>query len=402
MAQVTVQSSISGDVVKFPFGSIDNLQLAHQIAAAISSGVANGQLDPARAANGPPPTLPRGDDGVFFQDRNGLTVLSKEYKAVVDTAAQATIVGGGAPGESVLSGNGNLTFIATGGSGTVVAGGGNDKVVVPLSDHGSWLIATGGGNDTIVAAGGGNNTIRAGAGHNTVVLGHGKDLVQLTGNDTVIASSGHDTITATHAKSTLVVGESAHVQFVGGPGAATVLGGSGSDTVYGGSGHLVAHGGSAGDNLLVAGAGSATLFGSQTEDSGSAGDDPARKLFASLTNETLSATLNKGHHALADRDDHPVSGQGADTFVGGSGQATMVGGSGKETFEFMKGQSGGTDLIQNFNSSDKIILSGYGANAVTDALATQARAHGSVTITLSDNTKITFSDLSSLKTSNFG
>jgi Ca2+-binding RTX toxin-like protein len=55
----------------------------------------------------------------------------------------------------------------------------------------------------------------------------------------------------------------------------------------------------------------------------------------------------------------------------------MTSGSGSDTFAFIKGQAGGTDLVLDFTSADKIKLSGYGGKAIADALATQTVSHGS-------------------------
>ncbi len=48
-----------------------------------------------------------------------------------------------------------------------------------------------------------------------------------------------------------------------------------------------------------------------------------------------------------------------------------------------------------------IDLSGYGKNEVKYALAHQTTADGSVTVTLSDNTTVTFQNVGSLSASNF-
>jgi Ca2+-binding RTX toxin-like protein len=80
----------------------------------------------------------------------------------------------------------------------------------------------------------------------------------------------------------------------------------------------------------------------------------------------------------------------------------MTGGPGSDTFTFIAGHSGGTDLVKDFTSKDKIHLEGYGANAVTKALQTQTFAHGVLSITLSDHTKITFQGVEGLKPTNFG
>ena len=65
-------------------------------------------------------------------------------------------------------------------------------------------------------------------------------------------------------------------------------------------------------------------------------------------------------------------------------------------FVFSKGAVGGSDFITDFGSAagDMVGLFGYGANAVQTALAgaTSTAAGGSI-IALSDNTTITFTNL---------
>ena len=78
------------------------------------------------AVSGPiqmPPPLPHGKPGEFVQTQDGLSIMLPGYKDVVVTAASATVLGSGDANEAILSSEGKLTFIATGGSGTVVAGG---------------------------------------------------------------------------------------------------------------------------------------------------------------------------------------------------------------------------------------------------------------------------------------
>jgi Ca2+-binding RTX toxin-like protein len=403
MHGVTVQSSTCGEVVQVPFASEDNLGLAQQIAAAISSEIANGSARTALSRNGPPPPVRGRDTGVFFQDTDGITCLPKGYDAVVNTASHATIFGSGGSDETILSGNGSLTFVATTGSGSVVAGGGNNDIEISCRDRGAWLIATGGGSDTIVAAGNGGDTIRPGAGRNLVILGDGNDLLQLTGQDTVTGSGGHDTVDANGAKSSMIFGGSSNILFLGGAGSATIQGGCGSDTVYGGSGRLSVQGGTEGHNRLYAGTGAATLFGGGTGDQLYAQGNQAQVLFACAGNETLSAALSTGNVSLVGGSgkDQLIGGGGRDTFVGGSGNATMEGGSGKDVFAFVNGSAGGKDLILNFGNADKIELSGYGPHAVACAVASQTVSHESVSITLMDDTRITFAGVASLKSSNF-
>jgi Ca2+-binding RTX toxin-like protein len=154
----------------------------------------------------------------------------------------------------------------------------------------------------------------------------------------------------------------------------------------GGSGPDVVHGGTGGDNLLFAGTGNATLFGGGSGDQLFASGAAGQELHAGAGNETLNG----------------VFASGADTFFASTGNSTITGGSGPDSFVFTNGQSGGTDLIQNFTSGpDTINLQGYGKNEVADALKSQTVTAGSVTITLSDSTKITFANVGSLTAKDF-
>jgi hypothetical protein len=53
-------------------------------------------------------------------------------------------------------------------------------------------------------------------------------------------------------------------------------------------------------------------------------------------------------------------------------------------------------VVMNFSANDTVWLSGYGAAAAGDALSGATSSGGSTTITLADNTRITFSDIASV------
>jgi hypothetical protein len=57
--------------------------------------------------------------------------------------------------------------------------------------------------------------------------------------------------------------------------------------------------------------------------------------------------------------------------------------------------------VVNFTSADKIDLQGFGKRAVENALNSQTFANGSVTISLPDNTRVTFAGISELTRSDF-
>ncbi|MFL5286291.1 MAG: hypothetical protein ACJ8AW_36275 [Rhodopila sp.] len=86
---------------------------------------------------------------------------------------------------------------------------------------------------------------------------------------------------------------------------------------------------------------------------------------------------------------------GADTFVGGSGQSTVQASLDTNTFEFIRGQSGGQTLVQDLadTNSLKISLTNYQPNEKNYALGHQQVVDGSLTVRLSDGSRITFEDI---------
>jgi Ca2+-binding RTX toxin-like protein len=385
MPTVTVAGANS-QIVTLTFDTNANAVLASKLAAAITAGVQGGTIQAASDVNGPPPALPPGTTGAFFQEQSGTTFLPPGYTAVVDTSANAIIFGSGDPNESVLIGAGDPTFIAQGaeGSGTVVAGGGDNRIVIPASVAGGWSINTGNGDDTVLAQGSGNDTINAGGGHNAIQLGSGSDIIQTTGDDTVLAGSGSETITATTGSDVIFAG-SGTLFFIA-SGASTVFAGTGSDTFFGGAGPDEVHGGTGGNNFLFAGTGAATLFGGGDGDQLFAAGSGAQALHAGAGNETLFGGFSSGQ----------------DSFFGGTGNASITAGSGTNLFVFTDGDSGGADTIQGFQSGrDLVDLQSYGHNAVRDALRSQTVVGGTSTITLSDHTVITFANAGTLTANDF-
>jgi Ca2+-binding RTX toxin-like protein len=415
-ADVTVAGA-SGDHATLSFDSEANAAIAQNLAAAISAGVATGLIIPADSKDGPPPGLPPGKTGEWIQSTPESTTLPPGYLAVINTSPDPTITGTGAKGQTVLStGISDLTFIDVGGSGTVVSGGGDNRIVVTASPTHSpppdgWLINTGNGNDQIIATDGLSDTINPGGGRNALQVGNG-DQVLSTGDDTVLASGkGSETITATGPHSVLVHGQASNIFFVSDVGSATVFGGTGSDTFFGGAGPDLVHGGTGGNNILHAGTGPATLFGGGEGDqlfaagTASAPGTESQVLHAGAGQETLFGGFGSGDNTFyaGTGSDQIIGGKGNDTFFAAAGNATITGGTGNSLFVFTNGQVGGQDLIQDFTSGqDTVSLVGYGANAIADALATQTvSGGGAATITLTDNTKITFNHVPSLTASDF-
>jgi Ca2+-binding RTX toxin-like protein len=98
-------------------------------------------------------------------------------------------------------------------------------------------------------------------------------------------------------------------------------------------------------------------------------------------------------------------GTGSDTFVAASGGAQMVAGAGhagQDEFLFANGGAGSSDVIWNFvQGQDHVALFGYGANVVANAVAGAVVTAGTTSITLPDNTRITFANVANLHASDF-
>ena len=360
------------------------------------------------------------------------------YTFVVDgtSGASFTVVGA----QNFLGGSGNLTVYDTvgaasvgGGIDTITAGDGNDLFgLIPGS---TYTVAGGNGNDTFYANGTG--AVADGTGSNLIFADGTSNLVLSFGtSDTVIAGAGANTV-STNGTDPLVWGGSGSLEVFGnGATNATVLGGTGPETIFGaqsgeyllgpantlfvgsasvGSSETVFGGTSSGEVfnnssslVFIAGTNkSTTIAGGSTPSTlfGAAGSSltyysttSGAQYFAGAGNETLNAASATTNVTLFGGQDTTsgnslVGGAGSDALISGSGSDTMTGGAGDNTFVFNKGAAGGNDFITDYNANDTVGLFGYGGGAGAAALATATVAGGSTTIALSDNTKITFENI---------
>jgi hypothetical protein len=325
-----------------------------------------------------------------------LVYATSGFLEVLGGAGTPTVIGGSG-GSSIVGGSGGV--IVAGGSGTPTvsgaatlygaAGGQIDYV----GSTGGALFISGSGTETIDAAGSSTNNLFygntvasssqvfiGGSGHDTVILGSDAATVQASGQDLVGAASGTLSFIGGAGASTVyggsgaasVVGGSGGVTFIEGSGAATL---AGTATAYGVAGGVIDYTGSTGGLIYNAGAGSETLLGA----SASAGT-------------TLWGSALTGTH------DDLVGGSGNDVLVAGEGADTLSGGGGANQFDVLAGQAGGMVVITDFNTQDALNLIGYGGNAASAAVQGAVVSGGNTTITLADNTQITFLGVSSLST----
>jgi len=387
MPNVTVLGG-GGLVYTLPYTSSVTAAIAQRFANTINSDIQNSTLT-ANTYSGGSFATTGSQEYVIAGSGTVNGGSAGNVQAIAITAPGLTLTESGVTMQTVLSGAGglNLNASATGptGQGTVVAGGTGNVISVSGA---YWSITSDGSN---ISVGGG-----------------GSAGIESNGNDTISAGSGADTISVVGGASDVVFGGSAMIHFYAGSGSQTVNGMSGSLTVTGGTGGGIYAGGSAGNNLILAGNGPTTIFGGGNGDQLFANGSSNQEIAAGSGNETLAGGLGTGNNVFIGSSDSSSSdimggGAGNDTLYAGAGSDTMIGGAGSDLFAFFNGSAGGTDQIADYNAGqgDLVGLFGYGSNEVAQALASQSTSGGNTTITLSDNTTITFSGVSHLTAANF-
>lgn len=399
MASVTVTGPGGSEgTISIPIGSPQNDALAQQLLNDLSEQILSGGITPYTYDGTGPLTPPPGESAMQYTGKGVVSVPADTSFVLVP--GDPTVFGGQAPKQVVISGLGPLTYYANAGIGTVIAGAGNNfiKIGKLSSDH---LVLTDSGNDTIKALYG-NDSIGAGLGHNLITLGVGNDSVDVTGHDKIYAGSGFDTVTVEKRGDAVITGDSGKLLvFIDQGGQATVFGGQGSVTVDGAAGRSeYLRGGWAGHNSLVGGA-NTSLFGAGSGDTLIATGGNSL-LVAGKGNETLIGSSGSDTFRAGSGNDLIKAGKGSDTIFAGTGNETAWGGGGSDAFVFKHGQAGGHAEIKDFTvGRDKVVFQGYGRNELQYALRHATVSGGSLTLTLSDRTTITFDNVDKLNKSSF-
>jgi Ca2+-binding RTX toxin-like protein len=465
LVPVPTVPGMQGGTIGLQFATQQNAQLAAQLLDQIYAAASQGRLNIQDDPTAPPQNAD--DLSVFVlggvnSDSDTATVPFG-YFGIIDafTNEPATITG--APGqlnESVLSGQGGLTFYLNGGSGTLIAGGGNNVVALgpnaPQTTGYNWTLLFDGGDNTVYATAGHffiDDGSSGAAGRNLLFLGSGDDTVQSWGEDVIVAAPGGEATITTFAPGTVVYGntgpsevcnqggndtivqgggeETVFAQATGGvyfgnTGPltfvsspyinSTVIAGQGSAVLYGapgnsvffvGSGQFLLDGSSGNQTVVGAGvSGSAVLF---SENGGSLtlfGNTDGNLLVAGGGNVTLNAGGASGNDVFfaGTGSDSIVAGTGNNFIVGGPGSDTLIGGSGTNLFQLVQGfDGGGNELIGNWNEADQLDLFGYGAAGPNGlpAGAAVTVVNGSEVLALPDGTRITFWGVSSVNPAQF-
>ena len=149
-SSVTVLGSNQTSIT-LTFDSSSNFSLGQQLASVINASVPGGHYLTS-FDNVPPPVIPTGYAGGFYQTTQGSGGMPPGYTVdIISGPPNAFVTSSGLPDEIVMSDeNTNLQFIAVSdGSGTVLAGGGTSMFSVPGSNGGNWELFSGAGNDVI-------------------------------------------------------------------------------------------------------------------------------------------------------------------------------------------------------------------------------------------------------------
>ena len=318
---------------------------------------------------------------------NNLLFVSGSHDTVSAQGIATFQLGGSAASDAVFAGLG-ATSISDAGKGDTLFGGAGQTIV---TTSGSDASVVGGSAELDVTDSGSGTSIAAGTAAAFVTLagsgasvsgGVGRFAASLSvldsgSSDTIHAGQGFTAVTATGGS--FVQGGAGQLNFVGGTGPSTLVGGSGDTTVFGGTGLTSVVGGADGAFTYV----NTTTGGLYYA--------------AHNGNETVDASLSKAANTIyGGRDpsahDLLIGGVGNDFMNAGEGADTLVGGGGQNEFFFWS-QFGGPNanhVIGDFSAIDTVFLVNYGGGAAGAAIANATTSGGSTTITLSDNTTITF------------
>ncbi|GCE84469.1 hypothetical protein [Komagataeibacter diospyri] len=339
-----------------------------------------GEHNPARYTN----TIDGGvSDSIYGSNRLLVDSVSDSNirghaKLTVDGGVSDTIYGNSSllvdsVSDSTIQGHAKLTV--NGGVSDTIYGKGN-LLVDSVSDSNiqghAKLTVDGGVSDTIY----GKGNLRTDSVSDSTIQAHAKLTVSGGSNDTISAS--HSTHLDDVDTSTISVSVHGSLTFIDGSNGI-------SDTVTGS--HATIYGTAGLD--LTANTGTTTTY------------------YASSGNETLDGGLSTGklYARAGSGNDTLIGGSGYDTLRAGTGDDLFVAGSAQTEFEFIKGKAGGNDIIQDFGKSagNAVKLSGYDAksSSIQAMLDNATIAGGNTTVSLTDNTRITFVGVTDLKVQNF-
>jgi Ca2+-binding RTX toxin-like protein len=368
------------------------------------------------------PSTVNGGSNVFNIFNAGYVIDSVSGGAQLNLAGGDTVIVAGQNSQTTVTsanagvaGNNDVIVFVSGNNeyiGDTTAGAGNGDSIVAGS--GFDTISTGGGSATVNSGTGDatiylNDTTAGSTINQFVYLDDGKSVVYANGaNDAVIATGAGQSIfgglTNTGSELSVVLAASSTGDLVtGGVGAVTVYEFSaGGNTIDGGAGGLSFVAGANIADTILGGTGEAAIFGTGGDNLTFANQlgitGGLTEIVALGGNETLNGAAATSNLALFGSSDTAGSdvltgGAGSDTLQAGMGNETLTGGGGSNLFVLNTvTDAGGNITIADFaaSSTNEVAFGGYTPSDVASALASGTEANGNFTITLSDNTTVTF------------
>ena len=404
-------SSNAADTATVTLGGSANTFFANQTQASvtISSGAsAAGAGNLVLGGASPGGTLSVVDLGDFAVISGG-----------ADDVLSATVSGNNV---QVNGGSGALFVDASGANDTVAAGAAASTVSLAGSSAFLFGNTTGGGTLTAVVNSNlsttttraENSSITLGGANSTINAGSGTLNLSVSGsNNIVFAGSGGETI-STSSNPLVFAPATGGLNFIGGAGTPTIVGGKagGSISATVGSGGISFSSGAT-NSTILGGTGQATIFGGDGAVVNFIGTATGGAQFHAYEgNETLlgsGSTTNNSFYgsSIAGATADLVGGTGNDQFFVGANSETLIGGGGSDTFVFLNQTTklGASHItITDFNATDDtVFMVGYSSangglsNVFANATGPAITSGGTgLTLTLSDNTTVTFSNLTSV------
>jgi hypothetical protein len=394
--------------------------IAQQISQLLSTASQASQLSVTTSLTAPVPSTgtPTLELTSTSATINGFVPLGYEY-VVTNGSAPATLAGsnpapglalnvlsGDAGGVYFLSGNSvdtpSVIFSGTQGNNTVVASGDYEIATgyATSSATGNAIFLTGTGSSGSVAAGDFSSISAAAGTTSQVTLQGSYDLIGVDGTASIYVGDGVGGTQVGAGNHAGIVGDT-----VGGVGAITATVDGGYATIGAGNDSqavtlsgidAIDFGGTSTNNLDVTGTG-ATLAGGAGPETITA--SVSTTLYAGVGNINFTASGGSATITGTSGSDVRFIGSSAGSFLysAGAGNETLnaTGTTTSNTLIFRDGWTGGTDNLTNVTASDTLYLLGYDPNQSVAYLIANATNTGSgETLHLSDNTRITFTDIS--------
>jgi hypothetical protein len=407
-----VNAALSSVVFTPASGVVTNVEAVVSGTATDGLTDTSGNNDELVGSSGQNAVVAGSGDDTLFAATGASTLFAGAGSDVLAAPSGQNVLEGGTGNATMFGGAGSTTMVGATGATTMVGGAGGNVMeggagpAVMFDGFGAMSVVGGTGSATIVGLGGAD-TIGVTSSDNLIGVGPGNAILTSGGAaDTIIAGGGSDQMTVNGAS--LLFAGSGALSLTTGAGSATLVAGAGSDTVTAGAGGGLFYSGFGANNLLTATNGNATMTGLGTGDLIQTEGSGAALLIdgAGGANETLSAETSTGNVTLigggADVFD---LGAGSDQVRVGPGGGTINEGAGASLLFFVNGDEGSAVTINHFKvGTDLVSFQGYAASSsayAAQVLAGATVANGSETLTLGDQTKITFVGIQGLTTSSF-